>query len=364
MKKILVIEDEDVIRSNLMELLEVEDFDVIGAENGRVGLSLAREYLPNLIVCDVMMPDLDGYGVLEALRRDPVLATIPFVFLTAKAERTDLRQGMDLGADDYLTKPFTRDELLKAIEARLAKQDSVERKFQKQLEDLRGSIALSLPHELRTPLTGILGFSSVLVESHDTLAGREILEMATIIQTSAERLYRLVENYLLYAELDILGLDPQKASDLRALKQTSDLHAVVRQAALRVARKAGREADLDLAVQNAVAPIMQAHLKKIVEELIDNAVKYSRAGTPVRVNGRADAEEAVLTVVDQGRGMTPEQVAAIGAYMQFDRRVHEQQGTGLGLVIAKRLAELYGGDLDIESIANQGTTVRVRLPSA
>jgi two-component system, sensor histidine kinase and response regulator len=336
---------------------------VIGAENGRIGLRLAREHLPNLIISDVMMPELDGYGVLEELRKDPVLATIPFIFLTARAERSDLRQGMDLGADDYLTKPFTRGDLLKAIEVRLAKQDSVESKFQKQLEDLRGSITLSLPHELRTPLTGILGFSSVLVESHDTLAGREILEMATIIQTSAERLYRLVENYLLYAELDILGLDPQKVAELRALKQTSDLHTVVAPVALHIARKAGREIDLNLDVQNAVVPILPAHLKKIAEELIDNAFKYSSAGTPVRVSGCADTREAGLIVVDQGRGMSPEQIAAIGAYMQFDRRVHEQQGSGLGLIVAKRLAELYGGSLTLDSLPDKGTTTRVTLPT-
>jgi signal transduction histidine kinase len=362
MKKILVIEDEHIVRSNLMELLEVEDFEVIGAENGRAGLRMAREHLPNLIISDVMMPELDGYGVLEELQKDPILSTIPFIFLTAKAERTSLRQGMDLGADDYLTKPFTRDDLLKAIEVRLAKQDRVEGKFQKRLEDLRGSITLSLPHELRTPLTGILGFSSVLVDSYDTLAGREILEMATVIQNSAERLHRLVENYLLYAELDILGLDPQKAAELRALNQTSDLRPVATQAALHIARKVDREMDLNLDVQTAVVPIMPAHLKKIVEELIDNALKYSSAGTPVYVIGRVDAREAVLTVADRGRGMSPEQIGAIGAYQQFDRKMHEQQGSGLGFVIAKRLAELHCGSLTLDSVPNQQTTARLTLP--
>jgi len=125
MKKILVIEDENFIRNNILELLEAEDFEPIGAENGSVGVYLARQHQPHLIICDVMMPDLDGYGVLTALRQDPATAMIPFIFLTALTERTDIRKGMDLGADDYLPKPCTPDELLRAIATRLDKQATI-----------------------------------------------------------------------------------------------------------------------------------------------------------------------------------------------------------------------------------------------
>ncbi len=107
MKKILVIEDEEFVRENIVELLDAEGFEVIGAEDGRMGLNLAKAMVPDLILCDVMMPELDGYGVLTALRQDSILAAVPFIFLTAKAAKADLRQGMELGADDYLTTPFT-----------------------------------------------------------------------------------------------------------------------------------------------------------------------------------------------------------------------------------------------------------------
>lgn len=122
MIKILVIEDEESVRENLLDLLQAEDFDTIGAANGRIGLQLAVSEVPDLILCDLMLPELDGYGVLTALREEPVTATIPFIFLTARSARADFRQGMDLGADDYLTKPFTRTELLSAIDSRLTKQ--------------------------------------------------------------------------------------------------------------------------------------------------------------------------------------------------------------------------------------------------
>lgn len=125
MKKILVIEDQQAIRDNILELLEAENYEGIGAANGSVGIALAKEHIPDLILCDVMMPKIDGYGVLEALKYDPITAAIPFIFLTAKADKLHLRQGMELGADDYLTKPCTSEDLLKAIASRLQKQATV-----------------------------------------------------------------------------------------------------------------------------------------------------------------------------------------------------------------------------------------------
>jgi CheY-like chemotaxis protein len=119
MNKILVIDDNEPSRINILELLEAEGFEAVGAANGRIGLNLARTDLPNLVICDIVMPGLDGYGVLSELRRDPRTATIPFIFLTASADRCDLRQVMSLGADGYLTKPFTRAELLQALAVQL-----------------------------------------------------------------------------------------------------------------------------------------------------------------------------------------------------------------------------------------------------
>ncbi|MEG3937506.1 EAL domain-containing response regulator [Microcoleus sp. S36b_A3] len=141
MKKILVIEDDRVIRENILKLLKAEGFDVTGAENGALGLNAAVSSLPDVILCDVMMPELDGYGVLMALRSHPVTATVPFVFLTGKAERSEMRQGMELGADDYLTKPFTKAELVGAISSRLKKQAA----FAEQQHNLRSPSSTLLP---------------------------------------------------------------------------------------------------------------------------------------------------------------------------------------------------------------------------
>jgi DNA-binding NarL/FixJ family response regulator len=122
LKTILVIEDEPEMRRNLTTILRLEQFRPIAAENGRSGVELAKKERPDLILCDVMMPELDGYGVLEALRADPGTVTTPFIFLTAKGEKPDVRAGMNLGADDYLTKPVAKADLLSAIRARLDRQ--------------------------------------------------------------------------------------------------------------------------------------------------------------------------------------------------------------------------------------------------
>src|ERR1700745_1827246 len=119
MKKILVIEDEPEMRRNLTTVLRLEKFRPLPAENGRIGVELAKKEKPDLILCDVMMPELDGYGVIAALRADAETVTIPFIFLTAKGEKPDIRAGMTLGADDYLTKPVPKADLLAAIRSRL-----------------------------------------------------------------------------------------------------------------------------------------------------------------------------------------------------------------------------------------------------
>ena len=124
-KKILVIEDDAITRNIFLDGLEAEGFYTIGAENGRVGILKAQENLPDLVICDIMMPDMNGFGVLAALRQDPVTAITPFIFLTGSNTKADIRKGMDLGADDYVTKPATVEELLRAITTRLEKQTKV-----------------------------------------------------------------------------------------------------------------------------------------------------------------------------------------------------------------------------------------------
>jgi two-component system, sensor histidine kinase and response regulator len=370
MSKLIVIDDDVSVRSNLIELFEMEGYEVIGAENGRVGLQLVRQHLPDLIVCDIMMPELDGYGVLEELRQDAATATIPFIFLTAKAEKADLRQGMILGADDYLVKPFTREEVLTAVSTRLARQAVLAQKAQTKLDALRANIALALPHELRIPLTSILGFSELMMEEPASLPPRDIQDFARSINLAGRRLQDLIMNFLLYAELALAIRDPELAITMKD-PTPCYVESVVTEVAIEQARRAHREMDLQLEVEHAVVQLGTVYLAKLIKEIVNNAFKFSQPDRPVRITGRPEASRShpevgtmsyQIAIEDHGHGMTPEQISNVGAYLQFERRQHEQQGQGLGLIIAKWIAELHGGKLDIESVYGESCTVHVRLP--
>jgi DNA-binding response OmpR family regulator len=147
MKKILVIEDNKDVRENIAEILELSGYKVEQAINGKEGATKAKYLLPDLIVCDIMMPELDGYGVLNLLSSESITSSIPFIFLTAKAELNDMRKGMNMGADDYITKPFEDAELLKAIEVRLGKVSAIKSDFHKSIEGIESFIETAMTLE-------------------------------------------------------------------------------------------------------------------------------------------------------------------------------------------------------------------------
>lgn len=136
MKKVLVIEDNKDVREDIADILELSSYEVTTAENGKIGIAKAEQFVPDVIICDIMMPDLDGYEVLKILGKNEKTAKIPFIFLSAKADRTDVRKGMNLGADDYLTKPFEEHELIDAIECRIKKNKFLRKEFSKNLGGL------------------------------------------------------------------------------------------------------------------------------------------------------------------------------------------------------------------------------------
>jgi two-component system, sensor histidine kinase and response regulator len=362
MYKILVIEDEDAIRENIRDMLRVENFIVVEAEDGRVGIQMALEEHPDLILCDVMMPEVDGYEVLSEIRLHSATQSIPFIFLTAKTAKDDVRTGMDLGADDYLTKPFNRKELLSAVTTRLAKQVVVENETRTQLDNLRYSLTQALPREFGNQLDRILGLSKVILEEYYNLGADETLENIEQIYQSGEILYKLTRNVLLYSELLRIGSDPELIISLRNCQQECTPSEIIREVATRKAQQTNRVADLQLNLQEIKIPISWSKIKKIAEEIIDNAFKFSTPNTSVEVTTSYNNNTFHLFVVDRGKGMTSEQINSLGAYMQFEMSGAEQQGVGLGLAIVKLLLELYQGNLAIESLPGKYTAIRVTLP--
>jgi signal transduction histidine kinase len=361
MAKILIVDDDTALREVVRLALESSSYEVIEAADGKEGVELAFAQLPDLILCDVRMEQMDGYDTLSALRQSSVTASLPFILMTGQADQEGMRQGMELGADDYLPKPFKIDQLLGAVEARLRKQQTVREQAARQLADLRANICLSLPHELLTPLNGILGFADILSADAPVLKPTDVADMAGSIRESAERLHRLIQNFILLAHLQIHHDDPTPLlRDMRCEQLRREMEVLSRAKA----DGCGRGNDLQVGGDEVSVLTRGEYWSKIVEEIVDNAFKFSNPGTPVEVQLERRGGLAVFRVSDRGRGMRPEHIAEVGAYMQFERRFYEQQGSGLGLAIAKRLAELHGGRFSISSEVGMGTTVEVGLPAA
>ena len=304
MSKILVIEDEVAVRENIIELLSEEGHEVSGAGDGEAGVIQIWKQFPDLIICDILMPKLDGYGVLAKINQDVRLASIPFLFLTAKIGRDDMRKGMGLGADDYITKPFTRSELLQAISIRLGKVQRVEAIAQKKLIDTQKKLSSFLPHELLTPLSVTLSYSELLQEGVENFSKDEIRFISQDIHHSAQHLLRLIQNYLLFIEFDAISAEPSKGD--RYL-HTGGISAVpvIRGIAEEKSRQAGRFMDFSIDLQDVDLLIYEAHLTKIVEEIVDNSLKYSRKGTPICIKGEIIPGKKIyqLRFIDEGRGM-------------------------------------------------------------
>ncbi|GAB4518653.1 MAG: hypothetical protein OHK0046_26540 [Anaerolineae bacterium] len=361
MAKILVIEDAELLRNDVLEMLRFEGYDVVGAENGQVGVDMALQHQPDLIICDIMMPELDGYGVLDALRQDNRTLSTPFIFLTAKSDRTEIRHGMGLGVDDYLTKPFIASELLETVHARLVKQNTFADMIEAKLRTLSDNIITALPHELRTPLNTIIGFSEMLITEAHRLSPDQTIEWSSHINHAAQRLYRLVENYLLYVRAEIVTRDTSEMDALRG-KYVEQPDTFVAFHALHKAEQHRRVHDLIINGDNHIrVHVSDQDLGKIVEELVDNALKFSKPDTPIVVSTTVEDDRYVLSIQDQGHGMTADQIKSIGAYMQFERWFYEQQGSGFGLTIARRLVDLYDGQLIIDSLVDHGTCIKVSL---
>jgi DNA-binding NarL/FixJ family response regulator len=212
MQRILIIEDQPQMRRNLATILEMEGFEVLVAENGNAGIDRARNSKPDLIICDVMMPELDGYGVLRALRGEKTTATIPFVFLTAKGEKIDQRTGMNLGADDYLTKPVARTDLLASVKVRLEKRGAHEA----ELKSAKASAGFNPNFESPKPLES-LGLTPREAEVLLWVAqGKSNGDIAILLGMAEKTVKKHMGSIF-----DKLGLEGRNAATVRALEVLS-----------------------------------------------------------------------------------------------------------------------------------------------
>lgn len=365
MPKILIIEDEDPLRENVVDVLSLEGFDVLSAPDGRVGVALARQHLPDVIVCDIAMPHMDGYQVLEALRSDDNTTSIPFIFLTARIDRPFVRHGMELGADDYITKPFTHQELLSALQSRLSRKEHLTKVNNAELERAKKELSQMVSHELRTPLVSINMVQEYISSQIDQLSRQELDDLLSIMRSGSQRLYHLVEQMVLLTQLESGVLNEDKVKLMGAATNIWTILAGAISQARQFAHRRPK-GEIQQIEHHAAAQIhcyTQA-LTHAVAEIIANGLDFSPEDQAVVIEQWVQDGLVWVQVRDKGVGFPQDKVSeALRPFRQINRLVQEQQGMGLGLSLAKGVIELHGGAIYIESEVGKGTLVSVSLPA-
>lgn len=360
--KVLIAEDQLDLRENLTDFLIMQGYDVLSAANGEEAFKLAVEEQPNIIISDLGMPIWDGARLLSELQKNPDLERIPVVILTSWADRKNMRLGLQAGAVDYITKPFTLDEIAGALDSHLNRQKKRGKAISKYARDsVLPSILRYLPHELRTPMTGILGASDLLMDTNNALQPEDVAEMGEIFQLSSMRILRLIENMEIFLSLKSKSFNStfKNHEEQTCFNITFLLERICKNA---MTRNNFPKTDIIFNCSVAADRGVVIDLEKVFDEVLNNAFQFADSGSSVRVNLQDAGDKGILTIQNEGPGLSPDQLDTIDSFIQFDRNKQEQQGLGLGLYIAKELASLNGASLDIQSCPEGPTIVQITFP--
>jgi len=371
---ILVVDDSYAVRQLTINVLRQAGYTVLEAEDGRQGLNIALEERPDVVLCDIHMPSLDGWGFMQAARASDTLATTPVLMLTSVNDRDSVRRAMAAGADDYLSKPWAKAELLQAVTALLDKAARFKADAEREKSQLRTAVMATIPHELRTPLVTLLGTSELLMLRRSRYSEERVQEMVEDIHRNAKSLTRLVTRMMDWAELnavsdsllptqhDAMDVSPALRDVLWSHYFTSEVQAVLKVT----------DAEVDSQTQVFGGHPVQVRLEparircfapdflKIMTELLVNALRFSKPSRPVGVTGKPLGDAAYqLEIANLGVAMPEQFIAQIGALSQANRGQQEQQGMGLGLAISQLAARRNGASLQVPRIDGMPTVVRL-----
>jgi two-component system, sensor histidine kinase and response regulator len=353
---ILILEDDKDVRDSLKEILQLNNYQVMVAENVKEALSTLEKVKPDLILSDIVMPELSGLEFLEKIRTIPVLFNIPFIFLTAQSESNKIREGMNLGADDFITKPFKVNDLLRSVKLRLEKKTILDEKIDMTLK----GITKYVPHELRTPLVAILGYPQLIKENFDEYDKPQIFEMLDNIYHGSKRLLNTLEKFIIYSDITSNKISEEHHED----SLTNNLENLVANVFEQIILTNERKNNFCKLIEESILEINCVHLSTIIKQLLENAFKFSEEGEQVTIIGKINNDKYIFEIIDKGIGFPKEFIHKIGPFVQFNRENNQQLGNGLGLAIANSLLEQYNSKIKIEENIDKGTKVSFELKIA
>ena len=360
-KIILIVDDNPVIRDSVDEILTISGYTSLTAADGVEALELMASHKPDLIISDIMMPRMDGYAFFEALKDVREWSTIPFIFLSARGEKMDIRRGYRMGADRYLVKPLEIEDLLIAVETRLERAAELERVIEQDINQTKQQLLNVFGHELRTPLSLLHGYSKILEQSQDTLDKEAVDEIFLVMQESVDRLVKLSEDIMLMVYLDsgVASITLESVNEPIFIKHI--LENLILGLSGDIER---RNINVELNLTDELTVVgYSSYLSDLFKRILENAIKFGRPGGSVWIETNALPGEILITIRDDGIGIAPEKMALLfKLFQQIDRESMEQQGLGLGLAIATRLAEFHGGRISAESELGRGSKFTVHLP--
>lgn len=353
---ILIVEDDYELRYLLEQILIAHDYKVLTAEDVDSAFSIMDAGIfPDIIISDIMMPGKSGFEFLQEVKLRYSNFDIPFIFLSAKVEEHQVREGMNLGADDYLKKPFKTADIIKSVEQRLKKKKLA---FDK-LTSFRNSLSLNIPHELRTPLVPIIGYSDMIIENADSYSIGDINNLAKNIRSQGLKLKARINKLIQYEELEVLSVSHKYNDKAQMLlgNSSGDIHDYLYQ----VANIFDRCNDLLLDFEPSIVLITPEHLSILLKELVENSFKFSNPGSKIEVSGRITNSGYLISIQDYGPGIDQVFIEEISNINKAKGDIRSRKFNGFGLLIVQVILRIYNSDLEIISSQETGTTIKILL---
>jgi DNA-binding response OmpR family regulator len=332
---------------------------VDSASTGNDGLKKIYDWQPDLVLCDVMMPEMDGFEVLFNLRQS-LNNHVPFIFLTARVDRDDTRKGMNLGADDYLTKPFSRVELLNAVNSRLDLRKKIGFNHTSEI-GIRNILKVLGSQETNTPLNGIIGFGEYLKNHPEDIEPEAIQQMGFYIKEAGEKIYRMSKKLSLYESLVSNTLDNNLLITQDEMF-SYNLVDLIENTINKLASDFNRTWDVHLLIENINTTLDKYFVQFIVSEIADNAFRYSIKGQPIIIKSQMENENLVLTITDEGYVSGDVHIQKIKTIKAFSKTNPYDENLGLGIYLSSKILEKVGGAIEFYHNFPKGLIVKIYFP--